>query len=169
MTTAHFQTRPPHLRPALAPPLPLPLVQMFLTRTAQKAAQRYEKIFARLAAHSQTTYLVDPTDLSFVISLKLDSQHPQIRAHRRQNLPPHQARITGTLRNLMRLIEGELDGDALFFSRALKVEGDTAAIVVLRNALDNMEGNFFDDAAETCGPFRPLAHWALYKLRSSTP
>lgn len=168
MTATNVHPSPTQLRPLLAPPLPLPLVQLCLNRIAQRAVQRHKKIFARLAAHSQTTYLVDPTDLSFVISLRLDSQHPQIRAHHRQHLPPHQARISGTLRNLMRLIEGELDGDALFFSRALKVEGDTAAIVVLRNALDNMEGNFFDDTADTCGPFHPLAHWALYKLRSST-
>jgi predicted lipid carrier protein YhbT len=69
-------------------------------------------------------------------------------------------------KDLMKLIEGEIDGDALFFSRTLKVEGNTAAVVVLRNALDNMEGNFFDNAAEDCGVFSPFAHLALYKLRS---
>lgn len=153
----------------LRPSIPLPLAQLVLAHVARKAARKHRNIFARLGEHSRTTYLIDPTDLSFVISLQLDPDRPQIRAHRREEAPPHQARIAGTLRNLMKLIEGEIDGDALFFSRTLKVEGNTAAVVVLRNALDNMEGNFFDNAADDCGLFSPLAHFALYKLRSVKP
>jgi predicted lipid carrier protein YhbT len=168
-TTFRPALRLPLLSHKLRPSIPLPLVQLGLNHVARKAAQKHRNIFARLGEHSRTTYLIDPTDLSFVISLQLDPDHPQIRAHRRGQTPPHQARIAGTLRNLMKLIEGEIDGDALFFSRTLKVEGNTAAIVVLRNALDNMEGNFFDTAADDCGALSPFAHFALYKLRSMKP
>ena len=45
--------------------------------------------------------------------------------------------IQGTSTALLDLLEGRCDGDALFFSRTLNVEGDTEALLVLRNALDN--------------------------------
>jgi predicted lipid carrier protein YhbT len=39
----------------------------------------------------------------------------------------------------MQLLEGKLDGDALFFSRDLVVDGDTEAVVMLRNIIDGAE------------------------------
>ena len=156
----HFIKRKRH------PPAPLPIVQILLNRIAHNAGQKNAKIFERLGIHSRTAYLIDPTDLSFALSLQLDEGNPRITAHRRWNLPPHDARISGTLPNLMKLIDGELDGDALFFSRTLTIAGNIEAVVVLRNALDNMEGNFFGDAAQACGVFRPLAQLVINKLRT---
>ena len=44
-----------------------------------------------------------------------------------------------------------MDGDALFFSRDLMIEGDTEAVVCLRNALDDMDSNVIDEAAKAFG------------------
>ena len=49
------------------------------------------------------------------------------------------ASIPGSLLTLMQLLEGKLDGDALFFSRDLVVDGDTEAVVMLRNIIDGAE------------------------------
>ncbi len=56
---------------------------------------------------------------------------------------PLRADVTlhGTSTTFIALLEGRTDGDALFFSRDLRVEGDTEALLVLRNALDNEQIN----------------------------
>jgi hypothetical protein len=58
---------------------------------------------------------------------------------------------------LFDLMEGRLDGDALFFSRALVIEGNTEVVVALRNALDGEEIDLLDDVLSLFGPFNPLA------------
>lgn len=56
------------------------------------------------------------------------------------------------------MIDGSLDGDALFFSRDLRVTGDTEAVVALRNALDDFEGSAFESVVRSFGPLaRPAA------------
>ena len=55
----------------------------------------------------------------------------------KQTEPVADVIIHGTSEALLDLLEGRCDGDALFFSRALHIEGDTEALLVLRNALDN--------------------------------
>ena len=50
-------------------------------------------------------------------------------------------------------MHGAFDGDALFFSRDLIIEGDTEAVLALRNAIDNEE---IDLAAEVTALFGPL-------------
>ena len=52
---------------------------------------------------------------------------------------------------LLGMIDGRYDGDALFFTRDLIVEGDTEAVVCLRNALDDVEGSVADDVATFFG------------------
>jgi predicted lipid carrier protein YhbT len=53
---------------------------------------------------------------------------------------------------LLGMIDGTYDGDALFFSRDLTIEGDTEAVLALRNALENAEF----DPATVIGLPRPL-------------
>ena len=83
-----------------------------------------------------------------------DPQHPSLKAYRRSEKPAHDAAIAGTFFRLLDMIDGELDGDALFFTRDLKVEGDTEAVVTLRNALDDMEGSAMDSVLCAFGPLR---------------
>ena len=54
--------------------------------------------------------------------------------------------------NLFDLIDGSLDGDALFFSRKLRVTGDTEAVVALRNALDDVDGGVVESITRAFGP-----------------
>ena len=68
--------------------------------------------------------------------------------------------------NLLRLIDGRMDGDAIFFSRALQIEGDTEAIVSLRNALDNIEGSLAESVA---GFFGRPGRFGLSLLRKVQP
>ena len=62
------------------------------------------------------------------------------------------ATIRGPLLTLIQLLEGKLDGDALFFSRELVIEGDTTAVVTLRNAIDGAGIDVLDDILSVLGP-----------------
>jgi predicted lipid carrier protein YhbT len=64
------------------------------------------------------------------------------------------------------MIDGALDGDALFFSRDLRVSGDTEAVVALRNALDDFEGSALDSVVRSFGLLSAPAALALSAVRA---
>jgi predicted lipid carrier protein YhbT len=64
------------------------------------------------------------------------------------------------------MIEGTADGDALFFTRHLRVTGDTQAVVTLRNALDDLEGNLVETILSGLGPLQRPAAFALSAMRA---
>jgi predicted lipid carrier protein YhbT len=63
------------------------------------------------------------------------------------------------------MIDGSLDGDALFFSRDLRISGDTEAVVTLRNALDDLDGSVVDTVLRSFGPLSGIATLALAAIR----
>ena len=148
-----FQNMP---RVALAP-LHLFLLQPILKRIVTYVARNRPELFARLGPHAQAVYVIDPLNLPFVLRLQPNPQMPSLSAHRRRKGMTYDAHITGSFLTLLRMIDGDLDGDALFFNRDLKVTGNTEAVVCLRNALDDLDGSLVDDIAAACGPLsRPL-------------
>lgn len=62
-------------------------------------------------------------------------------------------KIHGVSETYLALLEGRADGDALFFSRDLRVEGDMEALLILRNALDNERIDIRDTVFSVFGPF----------------
>jgi len=136
-------------------------------------ARTHPLLFSRLGPHTGKHFLIDPIDLPFVLVLRPDAAHPSLRVFRRTANPPHDAVIASTFINLLDMIDGRLDGDALFFSRELRVAGDTEAVVALRNALDDFEGSALDGVIAALGPLsKPaaLAVAALHRLTSrNTP
>ena len=105
--------------------------------------------------------------LPFVLVLTPRAELPQLTLHRRHAQPPFDACIAGTLANLLEMIDGSIDGDALFFSRALRVTGDTEAVVALRNALDDFEGSALESVISSFGPLSRPATLALSMWRTS--
>ena len=142
--------------------MPLPLLQPFLKRIVSHAAQKRPELFSRLGGHRHKIFLIDPVNMPFVLLLIPDGGNPRLWAKRRPGNIPHDARIAGTFLTLLDIIDGRLDGDALFFTRDLKIEGDTEAVVCLRNALDDLEGSIMDDIA---GVFGPVGRSALSIIR----
>ena len=138
------------LRYILAP-VPLFVLQPILRRIVEKIARERPELFNRIGPHKDKLFLIDPTNLPFAFVLKAHPEKPLFRAYRRKDLPETDARIAGTFLTLFDMVDGEIDGDAMFFSRALTVEGDTEAIVCLRNALDDMDGSVTEDTANMFG------------------
>ncbi len=150
----------------LLTPVPLFLMQPVLNRMAAHVARTRPELFARLGPHAGKRFLIDPADLPFLLVLEPRPEEPVLRAFRRYERPEHDACIAGAFLDLLDMIDGSLDGDALFFSRDLRVTGDTEAVVALRNALDDFDGNVVDAFAGAFGPLSTPASVVITGLRA---
>ena len=106
--------------------LPLPLLQPILTLIGTQVARSQPDVFTRLGPHAQKSFVIDPTDLPFVLVLKPRPDAPSLSAWRRNDAPRSHACIAGSFLNLFDLIDGSLDGDALFFSWGYRSSGRAA-------------------------------------------
>ncbi|WP_374547206.1 SCP2 domain-containing protein [Rhodoblastus sp.] len=138
----------------LAPLTPLSFVA---ARLAGSLGRRHPALFARLGAQAGKIFLIDPTDLPLAFQLSPRPEAPRLEAVRREAAGAWDARVAGPLAALIGLVHGAYDGDALFFSRDLVIEGDTEAVLALRNAIDNEEIDLAREAAALLGPFESLA------------
>ncbi|MGD0025298.1 MAG: SCP2 sterol-binding domain-containing protein [Xanthobacteraceae bacterium] len=147
--------------------VPLALLQPLLAHIATHVARSRPEMFARLGPHTDKLFLIDPIDLPFVLLLRPTAARPYLKASRRYERPRHDAAIAGTFLDLLGMMDGSLDGDALFFSRDLRVSGDTEAVVALRNALDDVEGSAFDSIVSAFGPLSAPLQIVISTLRGT--
>ncbi|TAN61705.1 MAG: lipid carrier protein, partial [Magnetospirillum sp.] len=127
--------------------------------------RRHPDILERMADYSDKPVCIDPTDLPFVILLDPNPEEPRLTVRREIDPDEVAATIHGPLDMLIALAEGKVDGDALFFSRRLVIEGDTEVVVALRNAIDGAGIDLIEDISLQLGPlglpFRSLAGAAI--------
>lgn len=156
-------TSSPPLSPVLlagfaARPMPLLLLQPILKTAMRLMVKNHAAVFDRLSILNNPVFLIDPVDLPFVFILEPSGNSPRLTAQRTGDYIDATATIRGPMSALIELLEGRTDGDALFFSRTLVVEGDTEAVLTLRNAVDGADINLLDDILSHLGPFkRPAA------------
>ncbi len=155
----------PLLPRLLLAPIPLPLLQPLLRRIALTVAEAHPQVFARLGPAAGKRFLIDADELPFVLVLAPAPGDVTLRACRREPVPAHDARIAGAFGDLFDMVDGTLDGDALFFARSLRISGDTDMVVRLRNALDDLDGSVLDTTADALGPLRGIAALALEVMR----
>ncbi len=122
-------------------------IQPLLQKIVRYISRTRPDIFDRIGPHTNKVYLIDPVNLPLVLILYPRKNNPELIAFPRHKIPEYDARISGTFITLLKMIDGQLDGDALFFTRDLIIEGDTEAVVCLRNALDDLDGSIADDIA----------------------
>ncbi|WP_149141801.1 ubiquinone anaerobic biosynthesis accessory factor UbiT [Gemmobacter caeruleus] len=158
--------RLPHALRLAALPLPLRPLSLLLGALTRRMAQAHPEMTRRMGDHADRHFLIDPVDLPWLLLL-----HPQgqtMTAHRRSRPPACDARIAGPLSAFLAMMHGAEDGDALFFSRDLAVEGDTAAVLALRNAIDDAELDLAGELAALSGPLAgPLRQALLRAERAS--
>ncbi len=131
--------------------MPLAPLSLSLTAYSRRIAKSHPGLFRRLGEYNHTRFVLDPTDLPFVICLEPNGGVPRVTVTRRPGTGA--ARIAGPLAALLGLVHGAFDGDALFFSRDLVIEGDTSAALALRNAIDDAELDLSEEIASMSGPF----------------
>lgn len=158
------------MAPALSPvlllgfalrPAPRPALQAAATLALKALTRAHPDVFERLEGLANTDFLIDPADLPFRFHLCTALPVPRLRVLGDGEEPDElvAATIRGPLPALVDLLEGRVDGDALFFSRALVVEGDMGAVVALRNAVDGAEISLIEDMLRPLGPLgAPARH-----------
>lgn len=114
--------------------------------------RRHAGAFERLSGLGEPVFLIDPIDLPYSFVLRAGARAPSLTAISGAKAVQATATIRGPLLALIDLLEGRIDGDALFFSRGLVIEGDTEAVVTLRNAVDGAEIDIAADMASLLGP-----------------
>jgi predicted lipid carrier protein YhbT len=137
----------------LARPLPLAPLNIFLGILMRHMHSNHQSVFDRMDSIEDPTFLIIPTDLPFAFHMDASASKPRLRAVSKQAEVDAAATIKGPLSVLISLLEGKIDGDALFFTRTLTVKGDTEAILALRNAVDSTEINLAEEARSFAGPF----------------
>jgi len=160
------QSATPPLSPVLLAglplqPLPPRLLQPGLDALMSTVHQRHPDVFERLSGIAEPVFAIDPIDLPLGFVLQATADAPRLSALSRDddNFRAAPATIRGPLLSLLALLEGNIDGDALFFARDLTIEGDTEAVVALRNAVDGAEIDLMGDALTIAGPLAgPAKH-----------
>ncbi|MBM3556080.1 MAG: hypothetical protein FJX47_11075 [Alphaproteobacteria bacterium] len=129
--------------------VPAAVLDRGLARLIALMKKRHGRVFRRLADYSGQAVLIAPEETAFALVLRLDADRPGLAVHRGEATV---ASIRGTFPALVGLLEGRIDGDALFFSRELAVEGDTELVVALRNAVDGAGIDLIEDVCSVFGP-----------------
>lgn len=143
--------------------LPLFPLQPALGACLHEIRRRHPQIFDRLGSYAMKVYWLDPTDLPFSFVLQPSPSDPRVFAAR--SIPQHvDVRIAGPFAALIGLVDGSCDGDALFFSRDIQVEGDMEAAVALRNAIDDSGINIVAESVAWLGPLSPLAERLVRRM-----
>ncbi|MFB6464440.1 ubiquinone anaerobic biosynthesis accessory factor UbiT [Bradyrhizobium tunisiense] len=154
-------TIPPLVAIAMRP-LPLLPLQLVLGGVLQRIHRRNPAMFDRLGEHARARFGIKPIDLPF--AFVVEARPPRLSVVR--NLPKDlDARIFASLANLLALLEGRVDGDALMFSRELLVEGDVEAVLALRNTIDDTQLDLVTELSSLFGPLGAPARRAFEAAR----
>lgn len=146
---------PPILSRLPLPPLTPRVLGRALTALLRRIAEEKPAILSRLGPHEGARFLIDVSDGPMLVLMQPRAR--RITIHRRGAPPDHDAAITGRLSAFLAMLHGVEDGDALFFSGALEITGDTSAVLALRNALDDAELDLTGELAAMAG--RPFGSW----------
>lgn len=114
--------------------------EILLTASLQGVARRQPEAFDRLGSVRHATIRISPADLPVAFEMRPDGVAGSIRVVRPDSdAGAASARISGPLLTLLALFDGRGDADGAFFQRRIDIDGDTAAILALHNALEASE------------------------------
>lgn len=131
--------------------VPATAMQPVLTAIFRRILRRHPTLFDRLGEHRSKTFAFLPTGSPYVFLVcpALNS----IRLAEKAAARNADVAVSGDAVLLLALLEGRIDGDAIFFSRDLSIAGDIEAVVALRNSLDACGVDLPHDLSPLAGPF----------------
>jgi len=144
--------------------VPLPFTGAAANLAYQRVLARHPTTFERLEEYGERSYGFVPTDLPVIFIATPNKRRVMVR--RKPLREALDVRVDAPFGTLLRLLQGEADGDALFFSRDIRVEGDMEALLALRNSLDDAR---VDLAVDLFGQNSPLAAMARTLMRRLSP
>lgn len=160
----------PPLAAQVAAHLPLMPLEMAVRHLIARALAARPSFGARLSEYTGKRFAIDPIDCPFAFVVTPHTQGADVETVRDLSATPYDARIKAPLIVLMGMVDGTYDGDALFFSRDLMIEGDTSAVLALRNALEDAEfdpGSVIGLPEAVKGPFNRACEVALAGVRQA--
>jgi len=128
------------------------LLQPLFDAMLRLVRRRHPDILERMEPFAESSVCIDPVDLPFMLLLEPNPENPRLTVRRHIDADEVSATVRGPLETLIALAEGKVDGDALFFTRQLVVEGDTEVVVALRNAVDGAGIDLIEDFTALLGP-----------------
>jgi len=143
---------PPLLAQAIRP-LPILPLQLALAGFLRRLCRRNPHLFDRLGEHAHKRFGIKPTDLPLAFVIEASPPNPSLSVVRALPIGLD-ARISCSLANLLGMLEGRIDGDALMFQRQLIIEGDMEAVLALRNTIDDAGIDLVAEIAGLAGPLR---------------
>ncbi len=150
-------------------PLPLLGLQIALQGLATTITRQHPELLKRLGTGTVRCISIDPTDLPFAILLEPQPEAIMVRVVREVDPRIAHSRIRAPFLALIGLVDGSYDGDALFFSRDITIEGDIETALALRNAIDDAQIDLLRAATSWAGPLAgPLHHAVLTCSRRCT-
>ncbi|MDF2368451.1 SCP2 sterol-binding domain-containing protein [Sneathiella sp.] len=172
MTNARSESLLPPFSPILFAglalrPLPVKFLSRLLTIFLGRMKRLYPEIANRLTPLGHCRFHIIPTDFPFSFLVILDNGKATAKIlNKGQAVSNITASISGDIYSLIQLLEGSVDGDTLFFTRRLIVEGDTEAVLTLRNAIDSVDLSIKHILTGLTGPLTPLFKRAATPLSS---
>lgn len=139
--------------------LPRPMINPLCGMIIARLEHRIPGLKERLRPLDGKTVFIQPKDLTVGFLLSFSNGHPHLTAtspelfSEKMNVDAY---LEASLEVFFRLLHGESDGDALFFSRDLKVDGDMSVVVSLRNAMDGLGEDLLQDIFSLPQPFRNI-------------
>ena len=132
--------------------IPSPVLARLTILLNRAMRRRHPKLVANFARLDPAVVHVFPNDLPHRFAIEFGGGKMDVRVLRDDAPKPPDAEIRGNLMALIDLLEGRIDGDAMFFSREIEITGSTAVIVAVRNTLDREEIVITDEIAAMFGP-----------------
>ncbi len=115
-----------------------PLIQQSINNLTKSFLKLHPNVIQRMSEFTPAIIILNPIDLPFSFLVEFTKYNLSILIVDDDKYLGHDiTKISASLTFFLNMLEGERDGDALFFSRQLTVEGDTTIIVALRNILES--------------------------------
>jgi len=138
--------------------LPPALLQPFCNVALEAVRRAHPLMFRRMGRLEGAWFHIIPADAPVSFFLHASGFSPRLVAmgHAGKHPAKPAATITAPPENLIALMDGSRDGDAMFFGRGLRIEGNMEAVLALRNAIEGAAISPLDDLAALLGPLAIL-------------
>lgn len=147
--------------------LPLPLTEAVANLAYQRVLSHHPSLFERLDIYRERRFGFIATDLPLAFVAR--PTDGRINVHRKPLKDRVDVSVEAPFGILLDLLQGKADGDALFFSRDIQVEGDMEALLALRNSLDDARVDLVDDVLGKGSPLGPMIRSVMRHLSGEQP
>lgn len=159
-------SRPKSLIAAALARVPGPALAAMVALLARRMRQRHPTLVKDFGQLDPAVLHIAPTDVRHRFALTYGDGRMDIAVAPARSRTPPDATIRASLESLIDMLEGRIDGDAIFFTRGIEITGSTAVIVAVRNTLDREEIRLKDDIAALFGPLERPARRSARLIES---